>query len=242
MRGFKAWVRLLMPPVLWNFLKYLQRGGSPYYGRENLDKMLEEYLNYDGGYYVELGANDGVSQSNTVYFERRRNWRGVLVEPAPNQYLACRENRSASNHIFCNACVPFDYAEKFVEIAYAGLMSTPMGLETDVADPLTHAHAGVPFLKPTENLFLFGAIARPLNDLLVEASAPRRMDLLSLDVEGAELAVLKGIDHQQFRFNYLCIETRSADALSAYLAQHGYRFVKQLTHLDYLFENALATD
>lgn len=239
--GLKAFVKDAMPPMMWRFLKRAQRGFSPYHGRQNLDSMLEAYLDYDNGYFVELGANDGVAQANTLYFEKERNWHGVLIEPVPNNYLLCRANRSARSQVFCCACVPFDFRDRFVEIVYADLASAPLGLESDVADPLRHAEQSRPFLKPTENVFTFGAIARPLNDVLIEAAAPARMDLLSLDVEGAEIAVLKGIDHARFRFKYLCIESRSAELLTEYLAGVGYRFVAQLTHIDYLFADARVT-
>jgi len=39
----------------------------------NLDKQMLDYLNYENGYYIECGANDGVDQSNTWYFEKKLN-------------------------------------------------------------------------------------------------------------------------------------------------------------------------
>ena len=57
-------------------------------------------------------------------------------------------------------------------------------------------------------------------------------------MEGAELEVLKGIDHEQFRFKYMCIESRATDKLVAYARANGYELVEQLTHHDYLFANA----
>lgn len=64
-----------------------------YYGLGELDQKLEAWLDYDGGYFVELGANNGLKQSNTAYFEKWRGWTGVLVEPIPHLYLQCRQNR-----------------------------------------------------------------------------------------------------------------------------------------------------
>jgi hypothetical protein len=52
-----------------------------------LGRQLGKYVNYDGGYYVELGANDGVTQSNSLYFEKHRSWCGVLVERSPPNFL-----------------------------------------------------------------------------------------------------------------------------------------------------------
>jgi FkbM family methyltransferase len=210
---------------------------SKYHSINDLDKKIEKYLNHDSGFFIELGANDGVNQSNTLYFERHKNWNGILIEPIPHNYLLCRKNRSAASHVFCCACTSFEYKEKFVEIIYSNLMSTPLGLESDIDNQAEHATIGKQFLNKTDDNFRFGAVARPLNDLIIESKAPKLMDLLSLDVEGAEIEVLKGIDHKTYRFKYLCIECRSKDKLMEYLSGVGYDFVENLSVHDYLFKN-----
>jgi FkbM family methyltransferase len=234
-RPIQSFLKGLTPPLLWDLPRRLKKRRRKFYGLNGIDKRLAELLPHRDGYFVELGANDGISQSNTLYFERERNWRGVLVEPVPHNYLRCRANRSSRTRVFCNACTSFDYEGRFVEIAYSNLMSSPLGLESDVPEPVEHAREGKQYLDAAEEVFTFGAIARPLNDLLIEAEAPAMIDLLSLDVEGAEIAVLKGIDHTRFRFKYLCIESRGRAKLEDYLRQNGYEFFEQLTHHDYLF-------
>jgi hypothetical protein len=99
-----------------------------YFGLNNLDQKIEKYLDFDNGFFVELGANNGIEQSNTLYFELFRGWKGVLVEPTPHNYLNCRKVRSPMTNVFCNACTSFDYKEKFVEIIYSNLMTAPVGL------------------------------------------------------------------------------------------------------------------
>jgi hypothetical protein len=70
-------------------------------------------------------------------------------------------------------------------------MSSPVGLESDILDPSGNASEGKKFLRPTDDNFSFGAVATPLNELLIKGNAPHSIDLLSLDVEGAEIEVLK---------------------------------------------------
>ncbi len=213
----------------------LRRG--KYHSLNELDRKLEKYVDHDGGYFVELGANDGVTQSNSLYFEKHRAWRGLLVEPTPHNYLKCRKNRAARSQVVCAACVAFDYDQEFVRIAYSNLMSTPVNLQSDIRDPMAHARLGERFLRDQEMVFEFGAVARTLNDLLIEAQAPATIDFLSLDVEGAELEVLKGIDHGHFRFKYLLVECRDFESLNGYLEQQGYTFVEALSGQDYLFRS-----
>lgn len=221
-------------------LKRLLRG--KYTGLNQLDRKLEKYVDYDNGYFVELGANDGVTQSNSLYFEKYRNWRGLLVEPAPQNFLKCRQNRSSRDSIYCAACVSFDYDQEFVRIAYSNLMSTPVSLESDIQDPRAHAKLRDQFLVSGETVFEFGAVARTLSSLLLDARAPKLIDFLSLDVEGAELEVLKGVDHQVFRFKYILVECRDFPHLSAYLENQGYRFAEKLSGQDYLFAGVEQAD
>lgn len=214
-------------------IKRILRG--KYHGLNSLDKKLERFVDYDNGYFVELGANDGVTQSNSLYFEKHRGWRGVLVEPAPQNYLKCIQNRSAASSIHCAACVSFDYAKEFVRIAYSNLMSAPIGLNSDIDNPRGHAQSGQAFLGKREVTFEFGAVARTLNSILVEAKAPAQIDFLSLDVEGAELEVLQGVDHKAFRFKYMLVECRDLPRINAYLEAQGYRFMEKLSGHDCLF-------
>lgn len=222
--------------MLKRLLKRLLRGR--YHGLNGLDRKMEAYVGYDGGYFVELGANDGVSQSNTLYFEKYRHWKGLLVEPAPHKYQLCRANRSPDTVVQCAACVSFGYREEFVRIAYSNLMSAPLGLDSDIADPRAHARSGQAFLGQAEQVIEYGAVARTLQDLLREAGAPATIDFLSLDVEGAELEVLQGVDHAAYRFKFILVECRDFDRMRDFLVPAGYTFVEKLSEHDYLFRSA----
>ena len=71
-----------------------RKEAKKYFGLNGLDSLIEHFVNYDNGFFVELGANDGLTQSNTAYFEKSRGWKGVLIEPSPNKFLECIKNRS----------------------------------------------------------------------------------------------------------------------------------------------------
>jgi FkbM family methyltransferase len=210
---------------------------SKYYGLNNLDEKLEKYLNWNHGYFVELGANDGLSQSNTKYFELFRNWSGVLVEPYPENFQKCKKNRSRHSKVFNFACVGFDFKQERVRLAYSNLMTVSLDGRSDIEDKWGHAHEGNPFLNSGEVVHEFSIEAITLNEILITADSPKEIDLLSLDVEGAELEVLSGIDHKCFRFKYICLESRDLYAVTEYLLVHNYEFVESLSKHDYLFKN-----
>lgn len=215
---------------------YKKHFSGDFFSQNGLDKQLEKYVNYNDGFYVELGANDGVAYSNSLYFELRRNWKGILVEPSPNNFLLCKERRSQKNNVFCNACVSFDYKEKYVDIKYANLMSISENLELDVLSKDSHINSGKKFLRGSETVFSFGAIAKTLNSILLESNAPFVIDFLSLDVEGAELEVLKGIDFDKFSFKFILLEVRNLERMISFLEPKGYILKKQCAVHDYIFE------
>jgi len=62
-----------------------------YYGLNKIDKKLLKYINYSNGFFIELGANDGLAQSNTIFFEKFRNWHGILIEPIPLKFHECKK-------------------------------------------------------------------------------------------------------------------------------------------------------
>lgn len=206
-----------------------------YFALNGLDRKLESYLDIDGGFFVELGANDGISQSNSLYFERERGWRGVLIEPILHNFMKCQSNRSADNTFFCAACVSEDYQMPYVRLTYSNLMTAPHGVASDIADPAAHAHSGAVYLRQDEKPVEVMAVARTLSNLLDEANAPPEMDLLSLDVEGGELEVLRGLDHRRHRFRYMLVECRDPQRMAKYLAEVGYVLVDKISEHDYLY-------
>jgi len=149
--------------------------------------------------------------------------------------LSCKKRRGKNNHIFCNACVPFDYTDEFVRMRYSDAMTISDSLSLDIDNPDEFVASGGKHLSLGESTFVFGAKSATLNSLLLEASAPRLIDFLSLDVEGAELDVLKGLDFNNFRFKYRVIECRNISNLESFLSNKPYKLIEKLSNHDYLF-------
>lgn len=124
-----------------------------------------------------------------------------------------QKNRKRSTKSYHAACVPFLYQAESVQLIYSNLMTITSSQNLEIPNPLAHALKGQPFLGPDELIHTFLAHAKTLNAILEEAGAPKTIDLLSLDVEGFEIQVLRGLDHQMFRFKYICIEARNPELL-----------------------------
>lgn len=205
------------------------------FGLNQLDFKLIEHLGNSEIVYVELGANDGVTQSNTMYFELFTSSWGLLIEPSESQFDQLIKNRSGNNKFENSACVSFDYSSKEIPLIYSNLMTTAANAQTELENPWLHAREGESFWGGKS--FEFIAQARTLNHLMEKNEMPSKCDLLSLDVEGSELEVLKGLNHNQYRFRYILVETRNQDSMSNYLDSQGYELVTSLSHHDLLFRD-----
>ncbi len=210
------------------------------FGAGNFDQELDSVLNPSvrkPGFFVELGANDGITYSNSKRLELFFDWRGILIEPEPRSFYQLKRNRSRKSYFYNVAAVSFQYSKPTIDLMYSGLMTTPLEGNSSLMDPTEHALDGERFLQNSETTYIFSANARTLNSILVESSAPKNMEFLSLDVEGGEYEVLNGIDHLQYRFEFMLIETQNLEEIVNFLKPLGYSYLKKLSVHDYLFRD-----
>jgi FkbM family methyltransferase len=211
---------------------YLPRKRS--FALNQLDLKLLAYLDFKNGFYLEAGANDGISQSNTYYFERYRNWRGILIEPIPELAEKCKINRPGSIVENC-ALVPFDFKEEFIEMRFCGLMSLVKGAMKSEEDELKHLEKGLAVQKNIKETYIVKVRARTLTSVL-EQYGINDIDLFSLDVEGYELNVLKGLDFKRCRPNFILVEARFQDEIDTFL-KPMYEPIAELSHHDKLYRS-----
>lgn len=228
-------LKQIIPPIIWKMLKKFKKK-KKYFALNYLDQKLEKYLNFENGYFVELGANDGISQSNTYYYEKYKKWSGILIEPILHKYIECKKSRSDKNKYYCNACVSFTHNKEFVKLLFSNLMTISTNLQSDINDKFAHANHSNTIRKNKEEVIEFFAKAKTLDSILIECDAPKKIDFLSVDVEGAEIEVLKGINFVSHEFKYILVESREIEKISNFLSKHNYNIIEKLSYNDYLFK------
>lgn len=207
--------------------------GSDRYSRPALNDMesaLAPFLPHDGGVFIECGANDGYAQSNTYYLSRFRNWRGVLIEPIPALWEICKKIRPEAHVLNC-ALGATDGGS--VTLIYSDLMSTTTDGFASEQDALAFAGSNRSYVRH-EGHYKIEMPLRTISSILDELAIPQ-VDLFSLDVEGYELEVLRGLDAERHLIDLILVETQKPDAVAELLAP-SHRLEKKVTHHDYLFQ------
>ena len=159
-----------------------------YNAYHQLDKKLLKYINYKNGFYIDCGANDGVNQSTTWYFEKYLNWSGILIEPIPNVFNELKKNRSKNNYFYNTALTNFNYNSKTIKFIF------------NKEDTLTGSiFSNNQYLKKTQTIEVK---ATTLDQIIKNNKSTKSIDLFSLDVEGYEFEVLNGINYDDTKFKF----------------------------------------
>jgi FkbM family methyltransferase len=209
-----------------------EAAGSARYSRpgfDGIDAKLQRYLP-ETGTFLEAGANDGYTWSNTYYLERFKGWRGVLVEGIPALSDECRRLRSRSIVHNC-ALVEHGFSEDQVTMTYSDLRSLIAGSEPEMErraleDAVTYS-VTVP--------------ARTLDDVLAESDF-EQIDFISLDLEGFEAPALRGLDLDRHRPGWLLVEVAGGGgrpAVEQVIGAH-YEAVAELSTADVLYRRRSA--
>jgi FkbM family methyltransferase len=194
-----------------------------------MDTKLYAIIGRDGGFFLEAGAHDGYTQSNTYWLEHFRGWHGLLVEPMPELAAEARKSRPTSTVVQC-ALVRTATPGQTVRMRFGDLMSMVDGArESDWPRNGTILGWRDPYELDVD--------ARTLSSLLDEVGSPE-IDLLSLDVEGLEASALQGLDLERHAPRYVLVEIHDRDrnqplidaVLAARYVEHGW-----LSPLDLLY-------
>jgi FkbM family methyltransferase len=157
-------------------------------------EVLNVYKHKQDGFFVEIGAFDGISLSNTYLLETEYNWRGICVEPIVEHYNNLVLNRPRSlcsnNAVYNKTGLTLNF-----DVAHASNMLS------GISENIDHHKSTVESAKTTIQVETIS-----MNDLLDKFNAPRFIEYLSLDTEGSEFEILKEIDYSWYTFGLIDVE------------------------------------
>lgn len=177
------------------------------------------------GYFIELGALDGITNSNTLILERKYNWSGICVEANPFVFPMLSSNR---NCMCVNSLLDDqnDLIKKFHcanELSYVENKNRNMSLEQ------------LQNLLKLKNIDYKSVLmkTRTISKILEIYNAPYVIDYMSVDIEGMEYDILKSFPFDDYHINTLTVEHNAPHIGEEYrlkirnlLEQNGFTFVK----------------
>lgn len=147
---------------------------------------------FSRGYFIEIGANDGFTFSNTVYLEEHFGWTGLLVEANPKYIDSLSRRKNAT--IMSKAITEKTGSAEFVD----------GGLYGGLSETLDSLHS-----KKTDKANKFNVSCITLQEMFEEVESPHVIDFISIDVEGGELPIIRQLVRNNRRVRCGCVEVNN---------------------------------
>lgn len=202
-----------------------------FYGQKKEDRLIwNVFKDCKNGYFAEMGASDGIRLSNSYIFELI-GWRGLCIEPLPKFYEKLVTNRPNSTCVF--GAVGNDEGEITLHTHETDYISTT---ELDASIKMRNDTKRQSGIVESE----YTSITVPLyklQDLLDKDNAPLEPEFISIDVEGAEIKVLEGMNLNKYKPKILILEANNAEqekVLTDFLKPFGY-FKSRKTKVNILY-------
>jgi FkbM family methyltransferase len=182
--------------------------GERFYAQYDEDRVLAHmFARTEKGTCLEVGANDGISLSNTYYFEQR-GWRCILIEPNRDCCDKIRSSRRAT--VFeCAAS-----GKEGSAILHVGSGGDDLYSSLDIEQLTANQDRYKPIVVPTRTI-----------DSMLEEAGVASLDFATIDVEGHENQALQGFSLDRWKPHLVLIEDNSdmADSeVEQHMRQAGY--------------------
>jgi len=157
-------------------------------------EVIKFYNNKLNGFFVEIGASDGLELSNTYLLETDYKWKGICCEPIPDNFEKLVKNRQ--NSICYKEAV---YNQSGLTLTFD--IANNYNLLSGISEHIDTHKSSVDSNKTTIQVQTISLL-----DVLDNANAPSFIEYMSLDTEGSELEILKNFDFEKYTFGLIDVE------------------------------------
>jgi FkbM family methyltransferase len=179
-----------------------------FYSQFNQDSDLETniFKGYKNGIYVDVGAHDGISINNTLYFQKNNNWTGINIEPIKIVFDKLAINRPNDININCAVCNQDGETEFLCNTGYTEMLS---GIK-DTFDTRHWQRLQYENEQMGSTTEIIKVNTKRLETILDEHNISH-INYLSIDVEGAEFEVIKSINFNKVFIDVVGFENNYND-------------------------------
>jgi len=159
------------------------------------------------GTFLDIGANDGVTLSNTFYLANNYGWTGLLVEASPKAYERLLKNYELIDRDIDFQNVAIGKEDGTMQFWESGELLNKGDIALVSSGVKSELDRWISLNMPFEKIKV------PMTSVATMLSRSRHthFDLLSLDIEGMELEVLPQIDFKALKIQVAVIEWNSKD-------------------------------
>ena len=209
---------------------------NQYSSRGEIDIELKKILKHkQNGFFLEIGAYNGYSESVSLRFEKELGWNGLLIEPNPVHFKYLKKNRP-ENICLNLTCLDKSSLKKKLYIKNLNQMSYIV----DNKNNLYSSHYPKNRINNLAKKSLSGNFEKfkcnieTLENIFYKYSI-KKIDLAIIDVEGSEKELLRGINFNNINIKYFCIESYNFDKLNKFMKKNNYKFLKKIHKEDYVY-------
>jgi FkbM family methyltransferase len=209
-----------------------------FYSQDKQDNYLENkiFKGYKNGFFVDVGAHNGKSFNNTLYFEETNNWKGINVEPLKDVYNVLISNRPNCININCAICNNDGETEFICNAGYSEMLS---GIK-DSYDP-RHKHRLQKEIKDRGSTSKIIKVETKKLETICDSNSISHINYLSIDVEGGEFEVIKSINFDKVFIDVIGFENNYGDTsipIVKYLEDRNYKLIHKALDIFMIHKNS----
>ena len=200
-----------------------------FFSQAGQDKIIKNHFfqNNKNGFFIEIGAYDGIIGSNCCHFEKFLNWEGIAIEASKIQYDKLKNNRKCKtvNKAISNKIKDVEFVEVIEGLTQMSGINNENNTAIEIIN--NNKNSKTKISKITTTTFE------------EEIKSNLEIDYLSIDIEGEELDLLKSIDFNKYTIKVISVENNVPDKFNynTFFKSKNFSFFDRIGQDEIFFNN-----